>query len=174
MRSIVLLLLTLLPLFAASYDFIIPEAQLQERMKKEFPITHETVLLTFVVSEPRMKLDGVKQRFNFTSVLEIPNIQDSKGKMLNAIVSVSSRIAYSKGGNLYLRNIKVVDIKSSYIASDMKSALYTSLETLLNEYFKTRPVYSLKNEKGLVGEAVKTIENVVIVKEGVKIVFNVG
>ena len=60
-------------------------------MKKEFPINHETVLLTFRVSDPQLQLDGDKQRFNFTSKLEIPNIQTSDGKTASAVISVSSR-----------------------------------------------------------------------------------
>ena len=70
--------------------------------------------------------------------------------------------------------MKKIDIKSRSISAEMKSMLYTTMDKLLNEYFKTRPVYSLSKEKGVVGAAVKTIENVVIVKEGVKIIFNVG
>ncbi len=174
MRLLSLLFLSLTSLFASNYNFIIAEPILQERMKKEFPIEYKTLLLTFHVSNPKLHLDGTKQRLDFTGDLKIPNIQDSKGRAVSAVVNVTSRIAYSKGGNLYLRKIKVVEINSKFISADMKSMLYSTMDQLLNEYFKARPVYSLKNEKGLVGEAVKTIENVVIVKEGVKIVFNVG
>ncbi|MGB5966381.1 MAG: hypothetical protein WBG65_12755, partial [Sulfurimonadaceae bacterium] len=74
----------------------------------------------------------------------------------------------------YLRKIKVVDIKSKFIGSDMKSMLYSTMDQLLNEYFKTRTIYSLEKEKGMVGAAVKSIHNVIIVKDGVKIIFNLG
>ncbi|MEN8147431.1 MAG: DUF1439 domain-containing protein [Campylobacterota bacterium] len=174
MRLIALFLLSITSLFALKYDYVLPEKVLQERMKKEFPIKHETVLLTFRVSDPQLQLDGDKQRFNFTSKLQIPNIRTGDGKMASAVISVSSRIAYSKGGNLYLRKIKVVDIKSRYISTDIKSMLYPSLDKVLNEYFKSRPIYSLEKEKGMVGAAVKSIQNVVIVKDGLKIIFDLG
>ncbi|MEE8589518.1 MAG: DUF1439 domain-containing protein [Sulfurimonadaceae bacterium] len=174
MRLVILFLLTFTSLFALKFDYVIPELVLQERMKKEFPIVHKTMLLTFHVSNPKLYLDGKKQRFNFTGQLQIPNIQDEKGNAVSAVVSVSSRIAYTKGGNLYLRKIKVVDIKSKFIGTDMKSMLYGTMDQLLNEYFKTRPIYSLEKEKGMVGAAVESIQNVVIVKDGVKIIFNLG
>ena len=174
MRFILLSIFTFTSLFALKYDYIIPEPFLQDRIQKEFPIVHKTMLLTFHVSDPKLYLDGDKQRFNFTGRLQIPNIQDENGKPVNAVVSVSSRIAYSKGGRLYLRKIKVVDIQSKYIGSDLKSMLYGTMDQLLNEHFKSRPVYSLEKEKGVVGAAVKSIENVVIVKDGLKIIFNAG
>ena len=174
MRIIFLSILSLTSLFALQYDYVIPEPVLQERMQKEFPIVHKTILLTFHVSDPKLNLDGKKQRFNFVGKLQIPNIQDEKGNAINAVVSVSSRIAYSKGGNLYLRKIKVVDIKSRFISSEMKSMLYGTMDQLLNNYFKSRPIYSLEKEKGMVGAAVKSIDNVIIVNDGVKIIFNVG
>jgi len=174
MRFIFLSLLTISSLFAVKYDYVITEPILQERMQKEFPIVHKTMFLTFHVSDPKLHLDGKKQRFNFTSKLKIPNIQDEKGRPVSAIVSVSSRIAYTKGGNLYLRKLKVVDIKSKFIGADMKSMLYGTIDQVLNEYFKSRPVYSLEKEKGMIGAAVKSIQDVVIVKDGLKIIFNVG
>jgi len=174
MRLISLFFLTVSSLFAINYDYTIAEPILQERMQKEFPIVHKTMFLTFHISDPVLHLDGKKQRFNFTGQLKIPNIQDERGKAISAVVSVSSRIAYTKGGNLYLRNIKVVDIKSKYISKDMKSMLYGTMDQMLNEYFKSRPVYSLEKEKGMVGVAVKSIQNVLIVKDGLKIIFNVG
>ena len=174
MRVLLLSILTLTSLFAFKYDYVIPEPVLQERMKQEFPIVHKTMLLTFHVSDPKLALDGKKQRFNFTGKLQIPNIQDEKGNAVNAVVSVSSRIAYTKGGKLYLRKIKVVDIKSRFIGSEMKSMLYGTMDQLLNDYFKSRPVYSLEKEKGMVGAAVKSIDNVVIVKDGIKVIFNAG
>lgn len=167
-------MLSLTSLFGLNYDFVIEEPVLQERMKQEFPINYKTMLLTFHISDPKLQLDGDKQRFNFTGRLQIPDIKDSSGKAVSAIVSVSSRIAYSKGGNLYLRNIKVVDIKSRYIGADMKSMLYGAVDQLLNDYFKSRAIYSLEKEKGMVGAVVNSIENVIIVKEGVKIIFNAG
>ena len=174
MRFFLLSLLTFSSLFALNYDYIIPEPVLQERMQKEFPIVHKTMFLTFHISDPVLHLDGKKQRFNFTGQLKIPNIQDERGNAVSAVVSVSSRIAYTEGGNLYLRKIKVVDIKSKFIAKEMKSMLYGTMDQMLNEYFKSRPVYSLEKEKGMVGAAVKSIKNVVIVKDGLKIIFNVG
>ena len=174
MRFTVLSFLLFTSLFGVKYNYIIAEPILQERMQKEFPIVHKTMFLTFHVSDPVLHLDGKKQRFNFTGQLKIPNIQDERGKAVSAVVSVSSRIAYTKGGNLYLRKIKVVDIKSKYISNDMKSMLYGTMDEMLNEYFKSRPVYSLEKEKGMVGAAVKSIKNVVIVKDGLKIIFNVG
>ena len=174
MRILTLFFLTMTSLFALKYDYVIPEQVLQERMKKEFPLVHKTILLTFHVSDPKLYLDGTKQRFDFTGRLRIPNIQDENGNAVSAIVSVSSRIAYTKGGNLYLRKIKVVDIKSKFIDTDMKSMLSVTMDQLLNDYFKRRPVYSLEKEKGMVGAAVESIDNVVIVKDGVKIIFNVG
>jgi len=174
MRIMTLFLLAFISLFGQKYDYVIPEPLLQERMKKEFPIEHKTVLLTFHVSNPKLQLDGNKQRLNFTGNLKIPNIQDSNGQAVSAIVNVSSRIAYTKGGKLFLRRIKVIDIKSKFIGAEMKSMLYTTMDQLLNEYFKVRPIYSLEKEKGMIGAAVKSIENVVIVKEGVKIIFNLG
>ncbi len=174
MRFIVLTLLAFSALFAVKYDYIITKPVLQERMQKEFPIVHKTMLLTFHVSNPKLHLDGKKQRFNFTGQLKIPNIQDEKGNAVSAQVSVSSRIAYTKGGNLYLRKIKVVDIRSRFIAKEMKSMLYGTMDKMLNEYFKNRPVYTLEKEKGLVGAAVKSIKNVVIVKDGLKIIFDLG
>ena len=174
MRLITLFLLTITSLFALKYDYVIPEQVLQERMKKEFPLVHKTILLTFHVSDPKLYLDGTKQRFNFTGRLQIPNIQDEKGNAVSAIVSVSSRIAYTKGGNLYLRKIKVVDIKSKFIGADMKSMLSVTMDQLLNDYFERRPVYSLEKEKGMVGAAVESIHNVVIVNDGVQIIFNLG
>lgn len=174
MRYLFLSILTFTSLFALKYDYIIPEPVLQERMQNEFPIVHKTMFLTFHVSDPKLYLDGKKQRFNFTGKLEIPNIQDENGKAVSAVVSVSSRIAYTKGGNLYLRKIKVVEIKSKYIGADMRSMLSSTMDQLLNEHFKSRPVYSLEKEKGMVGAAVDSIQNVVIRKDGLQIIFNIG
>ena len=159
---------------AADYEYIVAESLLQERMKQEFPIVKKTMFLTFSISEPKLDLDGKKQRFNFTARLKVPNIQDTNGKVASALVSVSSRIAYSKGGKLYLRKIKVVDIQSDFIGENMKSMLYPSLNTALNEYFNAEPVYSLEKEAGIIGAAVKSIKNVVIVNEGIKVVFGMG
>ncbi len=161
-------------LYAGKFDYVITEPLLQQRMQKEFPIEYKTMLLTFYVANPKLHLDGNKQRLDFTGNLKIPDIHDSKGKAVSAVVNVTSRIAYPKGGNFYLRKIKVIDIKSRLVSAEMKSVLYATMDQLLNEYFMRRPVYSLKNENGLIKEAVKQIENVVIVKEGVKIIFNVG
>ena len=174
MRFTVLLILSLTSLFAQNIEYIVTEQILQERMKKEFPITHKAMFLTFKVSNPELKLDGKKQRFNFKTDLVIPTLQDANGKSVSAVVSVSSRIAYSKGGKLYLRKIKVVNIESRYISSDIKSMLYPTIDELLNDYFKSRPVYSLEKEKGMVGAAVKAIKNVVIVNNGVKVIFDLG
>ncbi len=174
MRLLLLFLSALTPLAAGNYHLIIAEPVLQERMQKEFPIEHKTMLLTFHVSNPKLHLDGNKQLLDFTGDLKIPNIQDTQGKALSAVVNVASRIAYTKGGKLYLRQIKVVDIKSKYISTEIKSMLYSTMEQLLNDYFKLRPIYSLEKEKDTVGAVVNSIENVVIVKEGVKIIFNVG
>ncbi len=174
MRLPALIFLAFTSLYAGQFNYIIAEPILQQRMQNAFPIKYKTMLMTFHVSNPKLHLDGRKQRLDFTGDLKIPDIHDSKGKAVSAVVNVTSRIAYTKGGNLYLRKIKVVDIKSRFISAEMKSMLYATMDQLLNEYFMKRPVYSLKNEKGLTKEAAKTIENVVIVKEGVKIIFNVG
>ncbi len=174
MRIVFLFLLTLASLLAGNYNLVVAEPILQDRISKEFPITHETLLLTFKVSNPKLNIDAKQQRLNLTGDLQILNIQDTNGKALSAIAKVSSRIAYSKGGNLYLRQIRVLDIKSRYIGTEMKSMLFQSIETLLNDYFKSRPVYSLTREKGMIGEAVKSVENVVIIEKGVKIIFNLG
>jgi len=171
MRYAFILSLFLTSLFAADYSFIVKEEILQERMRQEFPITKKTMFLTFHVKDPKLSLDGKRQRFNFTATLQLPDVRDSKGRAASAIVSFSSRIAYSKGGNLYLRKIKVTDIKSELIGESMKGMLYGTLESALNEYYKSRAIYSLKNEKGIVGQAVKAIKNVVIVDEGIKIIF---
>ena len=171
MRLLYIMLFLITSLSAQNYNYIVKEDVLQQRMKQEFPITKETMFLTFYISNPKLSLDGQKQRFNFTAKLEIPNIKDSKGKVANAIVSLSSRIAYSKGGNLYLRQIKVVDIKSDFISNNMKSMLYGSIESALNEYYKSRPVYSLKNEKGVIGMAVNAITKVIILDDGINIIF---
>ena len=174
MRILLIITFFISSLFAGAYSMIVPQQALQERLSSEFPIVHKTMFLTFHVSDPKLHLDGKKQRFNFTSKLKIPNIQDEKGRPVSAIVSVSSRIAYTKGGNLYLRKLKVVDIKSKFISADMKLMLYGTIDQVLNEYFKSRPVYSLEKEKGMIGAAVKSIQDVVIVKDGLKIIFNVG
>lgn len=174
MRLLTLVLFFTFSLLAAPYEYIVDKAMIQERMQKEFPIVHKTMFLTFHLSQPKLKLDGKKQRFNFSALLKVPNIQDQDGKAASAVISVSSRIAYSKGGKLYLRKIKVVDIESDFIGSDMKSMLYPTLDSALNEYFKTRPVYSLENEKGIIGAAVKSIKNVIIVDDGIKVIFDLG
>jgi len=171
MRHLYIMLFLITSLSAQNYNYIVKEDVLQKRMKQEFPITKETMFLTFYISNPKLSLDAKRQRFNFTAKLEIPNIKDSKGKVANAVVSLSSRIAYSKGGNLYLRQIKVVDIKSDFISNNMKSMLYGSIESALNEYYKSRPVYSLKNEKGVIGMAVNAITKVIILDDGIDIIF---
>lgn len=169
MRILFFLLLTLTSLLA--YDYTIPKSELQTRLTKAFPIVKKTMFLTLKVSDPKLSLDGKKQRFNLKAKLTIPNIKDDKGRSAQAIITLSSRIAYSKGGNLYLRKIKVVDIKSSMINQDMKNMLFGTLEEIAQEYFKSRPIYSLKDEEGMVGMAVKAIENVKIVHKGIKIIF---
>ncbi len=171
MRSILISLLFILPLFGENYSYVVKEDVLQQRMLEAFPITKETMFLTFHISNPKLALDGKKQRFNFTAKLEIPNIRDSAGKVVTAVVSLSSRIGYSKGGNLYVRKIKVLNIQSDFISNEMKPMLYGSIESALNEYYKSRPIYSLKDEKGVVGMAVDAITKVVILDEGIKIVF---
>lgn len=171
MRFIFTTLFLISSLLAENYSYLIKEDILQQRMKQEFPITKETMFLTFYISDPKLSLDGKKQRFNFTAKLAIPNIKDSSGNTASAIVSFSSRIAYSKGGNLYLRQIKVLNIKSDFIGDNMKGMLYGSIESTLNEYYKKRPIYSLKNEKGVVGMTVNAVSNVVILDEGLKVVF---
>lgn len=174
MRLLPLIFLMFTTLYADNFNYVIAEQAIQQRIEQEFPIKYETILLTFHVSNPKLHLDGSRQRFNFTSDLTIPDICDSKGRAVSARVNVTSRIAYSKGGKLYLRKIKVINIDSKFISTDMKSMLYPTLDKLLNEYFKSRPVYSLENEQGLVGAAVRSIENVIIVDKGVKIIFNAG
>jgi len=169
MRILFFLFLTLTSLLA--YDYTIPKSELQTRLTKAFPIVKKTMFLTLKVSDPKLSLDGKKQRFNLKAKLTIPNIKDDKGRSAQAIITLSSRIAYSKGGNLYLRKIKVVDIKSSMINKDMKNMLFGTLEEIAQEYFKSRPIYSLKDEEGMVGMAVKAIENVKIVHKGIKIIF---
>ncbi len=165
------LFISLLTLQAATYDIIIPEKSVQERINHAFPIVKETMFLTLKVSDPLLHLDGVKQRVNFTAVIKIPNIKDADGKIITAKVDVSSRIAYSPGGNIYLRKIKVVDIESDYLKGDIKNVLHSTIEKALNAYFKSRTIYSLKEDKGLIGAAVKSIKNVVIVEKGIKVIF---
>ena len=171
MRLLIIILFLMSALLAENYSYLVTKDILQQRMAQEFPITKETMFLTFNISDPKLSLDGKKKRFNFRAKLTIPNIHDNSGKPASAVVSFSSRIAYSKGGNLYLRKIKVVDIKSDFIGDDMKGMLYGTIASALNEYYKSRPVYSLKDEKGVVGMAVNSITNVVILDEGIKIVF---
>jgi len=171
MRLIYIVLFFMSPLFAENYSYLVKEEVLQERMIKEFPITKQSMFLTFHISNPKLSLDGQKQRFNFTAKLEIPNIRDGAGKVASAVVSLSSRIGYSKGGNLYLKQIKVVKIESDFIGNDMKSMLYGTIESALNEYYKSRPLYSLKDEKGIIGMTVNSITNVVILDEGIKVIF---
>ena len=171
MRLLFTTLFLISSLLAENYSYLLKEELLQERMKQEFPITKETMFLTFYISDPILALDGKKQRFNFTAKLAIPNIKDSSGKTASAVVSFTSRIAYAKGGNLYLRQIKVIKIKSDFIGDNMKGMLYGSIESALNEYYKKRPIYSLKDEKGVVGMTVNAVSNVVILDEGLKVVF---
>ncbi len=173
-KVILLLVLFLSPLLAKNFEYIVQEKLLQTRMKAEFPIVKESLFISYEVRDPKLSLDGKKQRFNIRAKLTITNIQTEDGKHPSAIVALSSRIAYSKGGKLYLRKIKVLDIKSTYISADMKSMLVPSVQEALNAYFKTRPIYSLKDEKGMIGTAVNSIENVIIVKEGLKVVFKLG
>jgi len=163
------LFLTLLN--AKSYEVVIPQKVLQERVSSSFPIVQETLFLTFKVTDPKIALDGVKQRFNFKAKLLVPNIRDDKGRVVSAVVTLSSRIAYSKGGKLYLRKIKVVKIESDYIPKDMRSMLYGAIESALNDYFK-KEIYNLKDEKGMVGSAVSAIKSVKIVDGGIKITFD--
>jgi len=171
MRLLTIILFLLSPLFAENYSFLVTKDILQQRMKEEFPITKETMFLTFKISDPKLLLEGKKKRFNFRAKLTIPNIHDNSGRAASAVIRLSSRIAYSKGGNLYLRKIKVIDIKSDFIGDDMKGMLYGTIASALNEYYKNRPIYSLKDEKGVVGMAVNSITNVIILDEGIKIIF---
>ena len=174
MRYIFLFFVITSALFGADYNYIIKEDLIKQRMYKEFPIVKETMFLTFRILDPKLSLDGGRQRFHIKARLEIPNIRDDQGKVASAVVTFSSRIAYSKGGNLYLRKIKTENIESEFIGDGMKSMLYGTIDQAINEYFKNRPVYSLKDEKGLVGMAVKSIKNVIIVNEGLKVIFNMG
>lgn len=174
MRFIISIFILAATLYGNNFNYIVKEELLKTRMAQEFPIVKETMFLTFRISDPTLRLDGKKQRFHIRAKLEIPNIRDDKGRVATAYVTFSSRIAYSKGGNLYLRKIKTEKIESDFIGDSMKSMLYGAIDQAMNEYFKSRPVYSLKEEKGLVGMAVKSIKNVVIVNEGLKIVFNMG
>ena len=171
MRLIYIVLFLISPLFAENYSYLIKEEVLQQRMLKEFPITKESMFLIFYISDPKLSLDGQKQRFNFTAKLEIPNIRYGEGKAASAVVSLSSRITYSKGGNLFLKEIKVVKIESDFIGDNMKHMLYETIESALTEYYKSRPLYSLKDENGVIGMAVNTITDVVILDEGIKVIF---
>ena len=174
MRILYLLFLITTAIFGANLNYVIKEDLIKQRMYKEFPIVKETMLLTFRISDPRLTLDGARQRFHIKARLQIPNIRDDKGKVVSAVLTFSSRIAYSKGGDLYLRKIKTENIQSEFIGESMKSMLYGTIDQAINEYFKSRPVYSLKDEKGLVGMAVKSIKNVIIVDDGLKVIFNMG
>ena len=174
MKSLFTLLFTFTLLAAQGYEYVVPETVIQTRLNKSFPISNETMFLTVKISEPRLVLDGKKQRFNIKAKLEIPNIQDTSGKSVSAKVSISSRIAYSKGGKLYLRKIKVVKIESPYISKDMEGVLYSTINKALNEYFRDEPIYNLEHEKGMIGAAVQSIKSVKIVNKGIQVVFDLG
>ncbi len=174
MKSLFALLFTFTLLSAQGYEYVVPEKVLQTRLAESFPITKQTLFVTIKISDPQLILDGKKQRFNMKAKLQIPNIQDTSGKVVSAKVSISSRIAYSKGGRLYLRKIKVVKIESPYISKDMEGMLYSTMNKALNEYFKDEPIYNLEHEKGLIGAAVQSIKSVKIVDKGIKIIFDLG
>jgi len=173
MRFISLLLLSFQALFALEYAYTIPNAYLQERMNSEFPIVKEALFITLEISEPKLKLKPESQGFDFSATLKIPNIQDHKGRVAKAMVSMSAKIAYSKGGNIYLRKIKVLNIQSSFIANDMKPMLYSTIAQQLNSYYKNRPVYALGDDEGMANIAVEAVEKMVIVDEGIKVVFKI-
>ena len=174
MRILLIITFFINSLFAGAYSMVVSEQALQERLSTEFPIVHKTMFLSFHVSHPLIKLDGTKQRLFFTADITIPNIQDDQGHAVSAKATLSSRIAYSKGGNLYVKKIKVVKLESKHIGKDLRNMLSPTLEEALNQYFKGKPIYSLENEKGMVGAAVQSIKNVVIVDKGVKIIFDLG
>ena len=174
MRILLIITFFISTLFAGGYSMVVPQQALQERLSAEFPIVHKTMFLSFHVTHPLIDLDGKKQRLFFTADITIPNIQDEKGNAVSAKATLSSRIAYSKGGNLYVKKIKVVKLESKHIGKDLRNMLSPTLEEALNQYFKGKPIYSLKNEKGMVGAAVQSIKNVVIVDKGVKIIFDLG
>ena len=174
MRILLVITFFISSLFAGGYSMIVPQKALQERLSNEFPIVHKTMFLSFHVAHPVIKLDGEKQRLYFSADITIPNIQDDQGNAVSAKATLSSRIAYSKGGNLYVKKIKVVKLESKHIGKDLRNMLSPTLAEALNTYFKSRPIYSLENEKGMVGAAVQSIKNVVIVEKGVKIVFDLG
>ena len=174
MRIVLMITLLISSLFSGGYSMVVPQAALQERLSNEFPIIHKTMFLSFHVAHPLIKLDGKKQRLFFSADITIPNIQDDSGHAVSAKATLSSRIAYSKGGNLYIKKIEVVKIESKHIGKDLRNMLAPALAEALNQYFKNEPIYSLKNEKGMVGIAVQSIKNVVIVEKGVKIIFDLG
>ena len=161
-------------LYSAPYTLVVPQEALQERLSNEFPIVHKTMFLSFHVAHPVMSLDGQKQRLFFSADITVPNIQDESGEAVSAKASLSSRIAYSKGGNLYVKKIKVLSLESKHIGKELQNMLRPTIEEALNSYFKSRPIYALKNEKGMVGMAVQSIKNVVIVEKGVKVIFDLG
>ena len=173
MRLMSVLLLSFQALFALEYAYTIPNAYLQERMNSEFPIIKEALFITLEISEPKLKLKPKTQGFDFSATLKIPNIQDRKGHVAKAVVRMSAKIAYSKGGNVYLRKIKVLDIESSFIANDMKPMLYSTIAQQLNSYYKNRPVYVLGDDEGMANVVVEAVEKMVIVDEGIKVVFKV-
>ena len=174
MKSLLALLFTFTLLAAQNYEFVVPQKVLQTRLDESFSITKETMFLTIKISDPQLRLDGGKQRFNIKAKLQIPNIQESSGQAVSAKVHISSRIAYSKGGRLYLRKIKVLKIESPYISKDMEGLLYSTMNKALNEYFKDEPIYNLAQEKGMIGAAVKSIKSVKIVDKGIKVIFDLG
>ena len=174
MRILLIISFFISSLLAGGYSMVVPQQVLQERLSNKFPIVHKTMFLSFHVTHPVIDLDGKRQRLFFSADVSIPNIQDDKGHAVSAKATLSSRIAYSKGGNLYVKKIKVVKLESRHIGKDLRNMLSPAIEEALNQYFRSRPIYSLKDEKGMVGAAVQTIKNVVIVEKGVKIIFDLG
>ncbi len=151
------------------------EADIREKMATRLPMTktyYSTVDVT--LDNPRVTLHAGQNRLHFGLDVQVNILGSVVGKVFSGGVDVSSEINYQpEDAAFYLINPKVESIDIPNIPTLQLALVQRALSLALTEFYKTRPLYTLKSSDTPQAALKMVLKRVSVEEKGVTVSIGV-
>jgi len=172
MKFLTLFLFSTLFLYGSSFHYLITKDKLKNEIYKKFPIEKKNLLTSIVLSEPRIELKSSKLILN--TKVSLPRILDENNQALQTKITLSSGVTFKAPNQLFLNDIKIINIENNILEPDQKELMLLSLNLALNSYFKNHVAYTINYDdikNDLAKMAASYLKSIEIKSEGIDLLF---
>lgn len=145
MKWLLPILLILLPALAQAYEVRLSEQQLQQELEARMPLTRQQGIMTLVLSEPLLTLQGNEERVRIRSKAQV---SASFGLNSQGQITVDGKVRYDKESySFFIDDPRVVQLSIDGLSPALEPQLIQLAQQALRPALENQPVYTLSDEE---------------------------